>query len=77
MGVLVPGILKAGDVPHLAGLIAPRRLVIAEGVSPQGRKLSERELADAFAFTKKVYDATNAAKNLTVVAEPAWERLKF
>jgi len=35
--VLAPGILKVGDIPHLAALIAPRRLVIAGGVSPQER----------------------------------------
>jgi hypothetical protein len=75
MGVLAPGILKAGDIPHLAGLIAPRRLVIADGVSPQGKKLSDRELQQAFAFTRKVYTATKAAAKLTIATEPKWEQL--
>jgi dienelactone hydrolase len=75
MGILAPGILKVGDIPHLAGLIAPRRLVIAGGVSPQGKKLSQKELEEAFRFTTAVYKAIKAPEKLTIVAEPDWGKI--
>ena len=38
LGVIVPRILRdVGDVPHLAALVAPRRVVIAGGVSGGGQ----------------------------------------
>jgi dienelactone hydrolase len=75
MGVLAPGILKVGDIPHLAGLVAPRRLVIAGGVSPQGKKLSQKELEEAFRFTAGVYKAVNASEKLTVTTDPKWDTI--
>jgi dienelactone hydrolase len=75
MGLLAPGILKAGDIPHIAALIAPRRLVIAGGVSPQGIKLNQNELETAFQFTTRVYKACNAADRLTIAAKPDWTRI--
>lgn len=77
MGILAPGILKVGDIPHLAGLIAPRRLVIGGGVSPQGKKLSQKELEEAFRFTTAVYKAVKAPEKLTVVAEPDWSKIEL
>jgi hypothetical protein len=71
MGVLVPGIVGIGDVPHLAALVAPRRLVIAGGITPRGEKLSEETLREAFAFTAAAYKAHKAAERLTVAAEVA------
>src|SRR5262249_667494 len=38
MGLLAPGLLRAGDVPHLAALTAPRRLVVAGGRSAEGKE---------------------------------------
>ena len=70
MGILAPGILKVGDIPHMAGLVSPRRLVIAGGVSPQGRKLNQKELEEAFRFTADVYKAVKAADKLTITTEP-------
>jgi dienelactone hydrolase len=75
MGLLAPGILKVGDIPHLAGMAAPRRLIIAGGVSPQGKKLSQKELDAAFAFTTEVFKATKARGMLTLDAEPNWNRI--
>jgi dienelactone hydrolase len=77
MGILAPGILKVGDVPHLAGLVAPRRLVIAGGATLNGKKLTEKELRDAFAFTTKVYQATKAAAKLTITTEPDWNKIEL
>lgn len=77
MGILAPGILKVGDIPHLAGLIAPRRLIIAGGTSPQGKKLTQKELEEAFRFTTGVYKAMKVPEKLTIVAEPDWRKIEL
>jgi hypothetical protein len=77
MGILAPGMLKVGDIPHLAGMVAPRQLVIAGGVSPQGKKLAQKELDEAFKFTASVYKAHKAADWLTVTAEPDWAKIEL
>jgi pimeloyl-ACP methyl ester carboxylesterase len=69
MGVLAPGILRVGDVPHLAALTAPRPLRIIGGVSPQGAKLKDKEVAEAFAFTSAIYKLHKTDGRLTVSAE--------
>jgi pimeloyl-ACP methyl ester carboxylesterase len=66
MGLLAPGILKVGDVPHLAALAAPRKLQIIGGVKPQGGKAEGKELAEAFAFTKTIYGLHKGDKNLVI-----------
>jgi dienelactone hydrolase/pimeloyl-ACP methyl ester carboxylesterase len=75
MGMLVPGILKVGDIPHLAGLAAPRRLIIVDGVSPNGKKLSEKELKEAYAFTTEVYKATKSSQRLTIGVDLKWSEV--
>ena len=69
MGLLAPGIVGVGDVPQLAAMIAPRRLVIAGGVAPNGEKVSDAALKGAFAFTTAAYKATRAADRLTIAAD--------
>jgi pimeloyl-ACP methyl ester carboxylesterase len=66
MGPLAPGLLLLGDVPHLAAMIAPRRLAVAGGISPQGRKLKADALQEAFAFTAAIYKVAKAADKLSV-----------
>jgi hypothetical protein len=66
MGLLVPGLLKVGDVPHLAALTSPRRLLIAGGVSPQGRKLTAKELKEAYAFTSAMYKLHGGEEKVTI-----------
>jgi dienelactone hydrolase len=66
MGLLAPGILRWADVPHLAALSAPRRVIVAEGVAASGKKLAAKELRDAYAFTHDVYKACKVADKLTV-----------
>jgi dienelactone hydrolase len=68
MGLLAPGLLRAGDVPHLAALAAPRKLLIAGGASAGGKKLEEKALQAVFAFTRKVYRLAKAEERLTVRA---------
>jgi cephalosporin-C deacetylase-like acetyl esterase len=69
MGLLAPGIVRVGDVPQLAAMIAPRRLVIAGGVAPDGKKLSDAALKEAFAFTTAAYKANRASDRLTIAAD--------
>jgi len=66
MGLLAPGLLRVGDVPHLAALAAPRRLIVAAGVSPAGKALGEKALKEAYAFTASVYKLHKADAKLTV-----------
>ena len=77
MGLLVPGILRIGDLQHIAGLNAPRRLIIAGGTSPNGKKLSQKELEVAFKFTTDVYKAMKKADWLTITAEADWVKIEF
>jgi dienelactone hydrolase len=69
MGLLVPGILRVGDIPHLAALLAPRKLIVAGGVSAEGKKLDEKGLAGAFAFSRKIYALMKAEMALHLRAE--------
>src|SRR5207253_7702211 len=66
MGLLAPGILRVGDVPHLAALAAPRKLQISGGSKPAGGKAEGKELAEAFAFTKTIYALHKGDKNLVI-----------
>lgn len=66
MGLLHPGILRAGDLPQIASLIAPKPLTIVDGVTPNGKKLAEKELRQAFAFTRTVYDVLKAGEKLSI-----------
>jgi cephalosporin-C deacetylase-like acetyl esterase len=67
MGVVVPGILRVGDVPHLAALAAPRRLLIAEGRTPQNQLLEEKPLCEAFRFARDVYRVLERDNALTLL----------
>jgi dienelactone hydrolase len=66
LGLLAPGILRLGDIPQLAALAAPRRLVLVEGVTPAGQALTEKQLHEAYAFTRAVYALYKAEPKLTV-----------
>jgi dienelactone hydrolase len=69
MGLLAPGILRVGDIPHLAALAAPRRLIVSGGVTPQGKKLAEKEMLKAFAFTRGIYKLHKAEAKLHISGE--------
>jgi dienelactone hydrolase len=70
MGLLAPGILKVGDVPQLAALTAPRRLLVAGGTRPDGTKLVGRQLEEAFAFPRAMYRLLSSQDSLVVRATP-------
>ncbi len=74
LGILAPGIVRdVGDVPHLAALVAPRRLIIAGGVNGRGASLDEAALKPRFEFTHDVYSLEQAASQFVLVpsGEPA------
>jgi dienelactone hydrolase len=66
MGLLAPGLFRVGDVPHLAALSAPRRLMIVGGVSSDGKALAGKALAEVYGFTALVYRLHKAEARLTV-----------
>lgn len=55
MGLIVPHLFRAGDIPQIASLIAPRRLVIANGVDAQGARVGQRGLREAFSYTTSIF----------------------
>jgi dienelactone hydrolase len=67
MGLLAPGLFRVGDVPQLAALAAPRRLIIAGG--------EEKSLKDAYRFTASVYKLYKAEAKLMVAATMKPEEL--
>ncbi len=66
MGLLVPGILKVGDISHLVSLVAPTKLTIKGGHTADGTPLDDKGLNKAFEFTSAVYKAMKAEKNLLI-----------
>jgi dienelactone hydrolase len=75
MGLLAPGLLRMGDMPQLAALTAPRRLIIADGLSPQDRSLRGKEIEEAYSFTLRVYRAFKMEKRLSVTEDPRLDAL--
>ena len=70
MGLIVPNILDVGDLGHLAALVAPRRLVITSGVEPEGHAATADRLAEAFSFTRSIYDLLGSGASLKL-GQPA------
>lgn len=70
LGIMVPGILKRiGDVAHLASLTAPRRLVVAGGVTGGGSKLTDRSLNANYAWTQSAYRFVESPKQLRLFSD--------
>lgn len=70
MGLFAPGILRyIGDVPHLAALLAPRRLVVAGGVNGAGKPLELGALRDAYEPARQVYKFFDVEGHLTVLPD--------
>ena len=67
LGTMVPGILRdVGDVPHIAALAAPKRVVIAGGMNGAGKPLTADQLRAAYAPATKAWDLLDARKSLIV-----------
>ena len=69
MGLLAPGLFRVGDVPQLAAMAAPRRLLIADGVDIAGKRVSERILREAYRFPLGVYGALMGNAKISVVTD--------
>lgn len=68
LGIMVPGILRdLGDVPHLAALTAPRRLVVGGGVNGAGKTASLQQLRSDYARTNAVYKFHNVPADLALL----------
>lgn len=69
LGIMAPGILRhVGDIPHLAALVAPRRLVIANPVAGDGKELEDDAVLPAYQFTRQIYAMHKADRQLHVLA---------
>jgi dienelactone hydrolase len=76
MGLLAPGLLTVGDVPHLAALMAPRRLLVVGGTTWQNPDyVGENALKKAFQFTHAVYQAHQKSDRLTITYSLPWNEL--
>ncbi len=75
MGLLAPGLLRLADVPQLAALVAPRRLVVADSTSSQGKKLGAPEQRDSFAFASDIYKLYREPGKLTLAQTMRMEEL--
>lgn len=70
MGTLAPHILrKVGDVPHIASLVAPRKVVFAAGVRGNNAPVPQEELEKSFAPAEAVYGLLKAGRSLVVTAD--------
>ena len=59
---MIPGVYRFFDVPDIAGLIAPRPLLIEMGVQDSGFFIEEQLMA--FDHLKRIYDAAGAGEDL-------------
>lgn len=67
LGLMVPGILRdVGDIPHIASLIAPRRVSIVGGVTGGGQTIHGDDLTKQFRPTQEVFAKQSAASQFRV-----------
>lgn len=70
LGLMVPGLLRdVGDIPHLAALIAPRRVTIVGGVTGGGQTIHGDDLTKAFQVTRNAFSLNEATKRLQVIPD--------
>jgi dienelactone hydrolase len=67
---VVPGALKAYDLPDLAALVAPRSLTIKGAVDAQLKPVAQTQLDEAYKSVKEAYAKQNADKALTLQVAP-------
>ncbi len=67
LGLMVPGILRdVGDIPHIASLIAPRRVTIVGGVTGGGQTIHGDDLTKQFRPTQEIFAKQSAARQFRV-----------
>ncbi len=68
LGTIVPGMLvDVGDVAHLAALVAPRRVVIAGGVGPEGKPMDGPSLRVAYDPAARVFGLLGSEEALRIL----------
>jgi cephalosporin-C deacetylase-like acetyl esterase len=67
MGLLVPAMLRqVGDLPHLAAMVAPRRMLIAGPTNGAAKELPENENEERFQYARKAYQLRGGRERLVV-----------
>lgn len=70
VGIMAPGILRdVGDIPHLAALALPRRVIIAGSVSGGGKALNDQQLQAAFRVTTQIAEIADASSAVVVTTK--------
>jgi dienelactone hydrolase len=69
MGLLAHNLFQVGDVPHLAALIAPRRMLLVDAVKDKGNRLSDAQFRTAMSFPLAVYKACQATDRITLMSD--------
>lgn len=68
LGIMAPGILRdVGDIPHIAALAAPRRLVLGGGVAAGGGPIGADSIRAAYDPANKIWELLGAGKELRFV----------
>ncbi len=75
MATFVPFLLDVGDVPQLAALLAPRRLILARPVDGQSKPLDAESAARLFDFTEYTYHWYRATSQLQIEPSFSEDRL--
>jgi len=67
LGLMAPGILReVGDIPQIAALVAPRRVVIAGAVGGDGKALTAVEVGSAFGEATRAWNLLGAGDALSL-----------
>ena len=74
---VVPGALTAGDLCDVAAALTPRPLRIETPVDGLNRRVSAEELTSTYELTSREYAKADAAKRLTLLAEPSADGAKW
>jgi hypothetical protein len=67
---VVPGVLRAYDLPDLAASLVPRALTIRQPVDPVGAPVPQAQLEDAYAAIRTAYEQARASEQLHLQAGP-------
>ncbi len=65
--IIVPGILKYYDLPNLAGVVAPRPLLIINPVNHNKEVISDNVLSKDYIWTHQAYSASGFAENINII----------
>lgn len=66
LGLFLPGVLEAYDLGDVAGLVAPRPLLLLDPVDEMDRPADERALQDEYGIARATYSTLDAADRLAI-----------